>query len=146
MTPRHVLFLCTGNSARSIIAEALLNHPGGGRVRAFSAGSHPAGAVNPLAIDALQRRGIPAAEPRSKHWEEFAGTAAPAMDYVITVCDNAAGEVCPIWPGHPARAHWSVADPAAAEGTLEERREAFDRAFAHLDGEIRRLLDELTTN
>jgi protein-tyrosine-phosphatase len=133
---RNVLFLCTGNSARSILAEALLNYRGKGRYRAFSAGSHPKGAVHPLALDTLQRHHVPFGEVRSKNWNEFATAGAPVMDFVFTVCDNAAGEVCPIWPGQPITAHWGIADPAAVEGTDDERRRAFTNAFRELDTRI----------
>lgn len=134
--PYHVLFLCTGNSARSILAEALLNAKGGGRFRAFSAGSHPTGQVNPLALERLERERIPAGEARSKSWDEFAQAGAPPLDFVITVCDAAAGEVCPAWPGQPITAHWGVPDPAAATGTDAERRLAFAKAFALLERRI----------
>ncbi|WP_434149600.1 arsenate reductase ArsC [Methylocaldum gracile subsp. desertum] len=127
-----VLFLCTGNSARSIMAEALLNQIGQGRCRAFSAGSHPAGTVNPLALERLAKEGIPATGARSKHWNEFAQADAPDLDFVITVCDNAAGEVCPAWPGQPITAHWGVPDPAAVTGSDDEKRLAFAKAFAVL--------------
>jgi arsenate reductase len=131
----NVLFLCTGNSARSILAEAILNHKGGGKFRAFSAGSHPAGAVNPGALELLERLGIATAGLRSKAWDEFAAPGAPQLDFVITVCDNAAGEVCPVWPGQPTTAHWGVADPAHVEGTVE-RVNAFREAFRVLDRRI----------
>jgi protein-tyrosine-phosphatase len=134
--PLNVLFLCTGNSARSILAEQILNHKGGGRFRAFSAGSHPTGRVNPLAIDVLQRAKIPTDGLRSKSWDEFAAPGAPPLDFVFTVCDNAAGEVCPIWPGKPLKGHWGVADPAAIQGTDEEKRKAFDAAYRALDRRI----------
>jgi arsenate reductase len=134
---RNVLFLCTGNSARSIIAEALLNHVSAGRFRAFSAGSHPKGQVHPLALELLRRMQLPTSGLRSKSWDEFAATDAPRMDFVFTVCDNAANEVCPIWPGQPITAHWSIADPAAVEGTQEERERAFDLAYRDLDARIR---------
>jgi arsenate reductase len=130
----NVLFLCTGNSARSIIAEALLNHLGEGRFRAFSAGSKPTGIVNPLAIRALDRHGTPVGEPRSKSWQEFAGHSAPEMDFVITVCDSAAGEVCPAWPGQPITAHWGISDPAAVQGNQAPL--AFTRALLQLERRI----------
>ena len=131
----NVLFLCTGNSARSVLAEAYLNHRGRGRFRAYSAGSHPTGKVNPGAIELLERLQIPPERLRSKAWDEFAQPGAPALDFVITVCDNAAGEVCPVWPGQPMTAHWGVADPAHVEGTLE-RANAFREAFRHLSRRI----------
>jgi len=137
----NVLFLCTGNSARSILAEALLNHWGHGRFRAFSAGSFPTGRVNPHALRLLGRVGIPAEGARSKSWDEFAAPGAPDIDFVITVCDNAAGEVCPVWPGHPVTAHWGVADPAAATGTESEIDDAFRQAFNVLEHRVRALTD-----
>jgi len=137
---KNVLFLCTGNSCRSIIAEALLNHLGGGRFRAFSAGSHPAGTVNPRALAALGRRGVPAGSPSSKPWDVFAGPKAPAMDFIITVCDNAAGETCPIWPGRPASAHWGVPDPALFSGTDRQAEAVFDDTVRTLEARIRALL------
>jgi len=121
----NVLFLCTANSARSILAEQLLNAAGRGRFRAFSAGSHPGGRVNPLALEYLQAQGLPTAGLRSKSWDEFAQPGAPPLDFIVTVCDNAAGEVCPVWPGRPMTAHWGVPDPAAVEGTDDVRRRAF---------------------
>ena len=132
-TVYNALFLCTGNSARSIMAEALLNHLGQGKFRAFSAGSHPTGRVNPLAVETLKLAHIPApADLRSKSWDEFARAGAPAMDFVITVCDQAAGEVCPVWPGHPVTAHWGFPDPAAAQGTEVERRAFFYEVFRQM--------------
>ncbi|HEX6832484.1 MAG TPA: arsenate reductase ArsC [Rudaea sp.] len=138
MTDRvfNVLFLCTGNSARSILAESILYKDGGTRFRAYSAGSLPKGAVNPLAIETLEKMGYPTAGLRSKSWDEFERPGAPSMDFVITVCDNAAGEVCPIWPGHPIRAHWGIEDPAAVEGTKTEKLAAFATAFRHLKNRI----------
>lgn len=121
----NVLFLCTGNSARSIMAEALLNGADSGRFRAFSAGSHPAGAVHPYAIEQIQSIGRTPGDLRSKSWDEFAAVGAPEMDFVITVCDKAAGEVCPFWPGQPVTAHWGFPDPAAVTGTNDEIRHAF---------------------
>lgn len=134
MTDRHynVLFLCTGNSARSVIAEALMNHLGQGRFRAFSAGSHPTGRVNPFALEIVQELGFTPEDFRSKRWDEFATATAPVLDFVFTVCDNAAGEVCPHWPGQPMTAHWGIEDPAAVEGTDIERRRAFVQAMKHL--------------
>jgi arsenate reductase len=123
-----VLVLCTGNSARSILGEALFNHLGGGRIRAFSAGSQPTGTVNPVALETLASHGVPLPEARSKSWDEFAAPGAPAIDYIFTVCASAAGETCPIWPGHPTTAHWGIADPAHVE-PLAARRAAFERAY-----------------
>lgn len=133
---KSVLFLCTGNSARSILAEAYLNHAGKGRFRAYSAGSHPNGKVNPLALELLREKGISTAGLDSKSWDAFAVPDAPRMDYVFTVCDNAAGEVCPIWPGHPSKAHWGVPDPAAVQGSDEDKRKAFLDAFTRLSSRI----------
>ena len=138
---RNVLFLCTGNSARSILSEAILNRLGDGRFRAFSAGSKPVGRVNPGALELLGRREYPTDELRSKSWDEFAGPDAPAMDYVITVCNNAAGETCPVWPGHPATEHWDIADPAGVGETDEERRAAFEEAYAVLNKRIEKFVD-----
>jgi len=132
----NVLFLCTGNSARSVLAEAILNHVGRGRFRAFSAGSHPKGEVNPIALELLKKNRYPVAELRSKSWDEFASLEAPALDFVFTVCDKAAGEACPIWPGQPVTAHWGIEDPAAVEGSDEEKRRAFLTAFTQLHRRI----------
>lgn len=132
----NVLFLCTGNSARSILAEALLGRLGEGRFRAFSAGSHPKGAVHPLALELLQSLGYPAEGFRSKGWEEFALPGAPELDFVFTVCDDAAGEVCPVWPGSPVTAHWGVPDPVTAEGDNMARRRAFVSAYRQLEKRI----------
>lgn len=136
MKTYNVLFLCTGNSARSILAEAYLNAAGKGRFVAYSAGSQPAGEVNPFALELLARNRIDTAPLRSKGWEEFAASGAPALDFVFTVCDNAAGEVCPIWPGQPMTAHWGVADPAAVPGFEEGKRKAFVKAFTELTTRI----------
>jgi arsenate reductase len=139
MTERiyNVLFLCTGNSARSILAESLLNHWGHGRFRGFSAGSFPKGQVNPHAVDLLKRMNLPAENLRSKSWDEFAAPGAPPIDFIFTVCDNAAGEVCPVWPGKPMTAHWGVADPAAVEGTDMEKATTFRKAFKELETRIK---------
>jgi len=131
-----VLFLCTGNSARSILAEAVLNHRGAGRFRAYSAGSHPTGRVNPFAIELLKSAKIPSDGLRSKSWDEFAAPGAVPLDFVFTVCDNAAGEVCPLWPGQPMTAHWGVPDPAAVEGSDTEKAKAFRDAFLTLERRI----------
>lgn len=132
----NVLFLCTGNSARSILAESILQKDGAGRFRAFSAGSTPKGAVHPLALRLLESMNYPTAGLRSKSWTEFAAADAPVMDFVFTVCDNAAGEACPIWPGQPITAHWGIEDPAAADGTELERQAAFVSAFRYLKNRI----------
>jgi arsenate reductase len=132
----NVLFLCTGNSARSILAESILRKDGNGRFRAFSAGSTPKGAVHPLALRTLENMDYPTAGMRSKSWLEFAAPDAPVMDFVFTVCDNAAGESCPLWPGQPMTAHWGIEDPAAAEGTELERQAAFVTAFRYLRNRI----------
>jgi len=138
MTPTYnVLFLCTGNSARSILAESLVNHWGRGRFRGFSAGSHPKGAVHPLALDVLTRYHLSTDGLRSKSWDEFARPGAPRLDFVFTVCDRAAAEVCPIWPGQPMTAHWGVEDPAAVEGPLDVRQRAFQKTFRELDARIK---------
>jgi len=132
----NVLFLCTGNSARSILAEAILNRRGKGRFKAFSAGSHPRGAVHPLALALLERKGLPTEGLRSKAWDEFAAPGAPKLDFVFTVCDNAAGEVCPIWPGQPMTAHWGQPDPAAVDGSDLDKTNAFREAFRMLERRI----------
>jgi arsenate reductase len=132
----NVLFLCTGNLARSILAESYLNSIGRGRFRAFSAGSHPSGKVNPFALELLDRNRIPADALRSKAWDEFAKPGAPKMDIIITVCDQAAGELCPVWPGQPVTAHWGIEDPAAVSGDDETKRAAFIQAFATLQKRI----------
>jgi protein-tyrosine-phosphatase len=135
--PCNVLFLCTGNSARSILAEVLINHWGRGRFRGLSAGSHPKGVVHPLALQLLQSLNFSTDGLRSKSWDEYATPTAPSLDFVFTVCDNAAGEVCPIWPGQPMTAHWGVADPAAVEGSELERLNAFREAFRILENRIK---------
>jgi arsenate reductase (thioredoxin) len=132
----NVLFLCTGNSARSILAEAIMNHKGLPNFTAYSAGSHPSGAVRPEAIAQLERAQLPTIGLRSKSWDEFAQPGAPRLDFVFTVCDNAASEVCPIWPGQPMTAHWGVADPAAVRGSASEIERAYRDAFATLDRRI----------
>ncbi len=132
----NVLFLCTGNSARSVMAEAILNREGKGRFRAFSAGSKPQGKVNPHTLTLLKGLGYDTTAFRSKGWDEFAGPGAPPMDFIFTVCDDAAGETCPIWPGHPATAHWGVPDPAKATGTPTEIQLAFDQAYRLLNTRI----------
>jgi protein-tyrosine-phosphatase len=132
----NVLFLCTGNSARSILAEGILAKDGAGRFQAFSAGSQPKGEVNPFALKVLESFGYPATGFRSKNWEEFGGRDAPTMDFVFTVCDSASGEVCPIWPGQPMTAHWGIEDPAAVQGTDIEREAAFVQAFRYLKNRI----------
>lgn len=137
----NMLFLCTGNSARSIMAEALVNHLGKGRFRGFSAGSHPTGRVNPLTLDTLKTARVPLpADLRSKSWDEFARDDAPVMDFVITVCDQAAGEICPMWPGQPMSAHWGFPDPAAAAGTDAERCAVFYEVFRQIRRRIELLL------
>ena len=135
----NVLVLCTGNSARSILGEALFNHLGAGRIRAYSAGSQPSGKVNPVALETLQRHAIPLAEARSKSWDEFAAPGAPTLDYIFTVCASAAGEACPVWPGHPATAHWGIPDPVHVE-PMEARREAFELAYRQLRARIEAFL------
>jgi len=135
--PYNVLFLCTGNSARSILAEALINQWGRGRFRGFSAGSHPKGAVHPIALGLLEHMKVPDEGLRSKSWDEFAAPGAPHLDFVFTVCDNAAGEVCPYWPGQPMTAHWGVPDPAAVEGSETEKWGTFRDTFRMLDNRIK---------
>jgi arsenate reductase len=155
--PYTVLFLCTGNSARSLMAEALLNVLGQGRFRAYSAGSHPTGTVNPLTLEPVKTIGYPLDALRSKSWEEFAQPGAPPMDFIITVCDAAAGEACPIWLGRPITAHWGVPHPAAVQGTEAEKRRAFEQVFARIrarimllvslrldDGDPRRIQHDIT--
>lgn len=133
----NVLFLCTGNSARSILAEALLNHWGQGKFRAYSAGSHPKGQVHPIAMALLQKMKMPTEGLRSKSWDEFAAAGAPEFDFIFTVCDNAAGEACPYWPGHPMTAHWGIPDPAAVEGSETDQWLAFRTAFSQLEARIK---------
>jgi arsenate reductase len=135
--PYNVLFLCTGNSARSILAESLLNHWGQGRFRAFSAGSFPKGQVHPLALELLKRMNLPSEGLRSKSWEEFVAPGAPPIDFILTVCDNAAGEVCPVWPGKPMTAHWGIADPAAVQGSGADKAFAFRKALTELETRIK---------
>ena len=133
----NVLFLCTGNSARSIMAEAILNSVGKGRFRAYSAGSHPNGKVNPFALAQIAKAGLPTEGYRSKSWDEFGNPDAPKIDFVFTVCSDAAGEVCPIWPGHPITAHWGVDDPAAFQGTDEQKARFFATIYTQLYSRIR---------
>jgi arsenate reductase len=147
----NVLFLCTGNSARSILADSILRKDGAGRFNAFSAGSHPKGKINPFALKVLEAYGYPTDGFRSKSWDEFAAPGAPEMDFVFTVCDTAAGEACPFWPGQPMAAHWGIEDPAAVEGTGVEKERAFNLAFRYLKNRISaftslpiRSLDKLT--
>jgi len=135
-SPLNVLFLCTGNTARSILAESLLRKLGGDHFAAFSAGSQPKGIVNPFAIKVLEKFECPVEDLHSKHWSEFAAPGAPQMDFIFTVCDNAAGEACPLWPGQPVAAHWGIEDPAAVEGTEIEKEAAFVRAFQYLRNRI----------
>jgi arsenate reductase len=137
MAHYNVLFLCTGNSARSIMAEVLLNYWGKGRFQAYSAGSHPKGEVHPLALDVLKRSYLPTEHLRSKSWDEFATPDAPQLDFVFTVCDRAAQEVCPLWPGQPMTAHWGILDPAVVHGSAEEQQRAFQMAFRELDARIK---------
>lgn len=137
----NVLFLCSANSARSILAESVLNHLGAGRFHAFSAGSFPKGQVDPRALELLQHLGLPTDGLRSKSWDEFAAAAAPRLDFIITVCDTAAGQVCPIWPGKPTTAHWGIADPAAVHGTQAEQAAAFRTALRELEARIKLLIN-----
>jgi arsenate reductase len=137
----NVLFLCTGNSARSILAESLLNQRGQGRFHAYSAGSHPVGRVNPYALDLLRELGHPLEGLRSKSWDEFAAPGAPRLDFIFTVCDSAAGEVCPLWPGQPVTAHWGIPDPAAVTGSDADKRKAFDEARRILDRRVSLFVD-----
>jgi arsenate reductase (thioredoxin) len=137
----NVLFLCTGNSARSIMAEVMMNAIAGPRFKAFSAGSHPTGRVNPHAVELLQKNRLSTDGLRSKNWDEFAAADAPPLHFVITVCDSAGGEVCPIWPGQPITAHWGVPDPAAVEGSDEDKRRAFFKAFSSLQNRIQLFLN-----
>ena len=137
----NILFLCTGNSARSIIAESAMNAMSYGRVRAFSAGSHPSGRVNPLVLEYLREKNLPVEGARSKSWDEFAAPGAPKMDFIVTVCDSAAGETCPIWPGRPATAHWPVEDPAAHMDDPPRARKLIEDAHRILRARIQRLLD-----
>lgn len=139
--PYSILILCTGNSSRSIMAEALFNVLGKGRFQAYSAGSHPTGAVNPFAIERCAALGYDTSGLRSKSWDEFAVPDAPHMDFVITVCDQAAGEVCPIWPGKPMTAHWGFEDPAAFEGTDEEKRKVFNKVYRHIMNRVNQFVN-----
>jgi arsenate reductase len=143
MTTRtyNALFLCTGNSARSILAEAILDRLGSGRIHAHSAGSRPTGRVHPLAIEVLKKHGHDVSRLRSKSWEEFEKTGAPALDFIFTVCDRAAAEECPIWPGHPMTAHWGVADPAAFEGSKDQQLALFHRTYSELERRIERFVN-----
>ncbi len=134
--PFNVLFLCTGNTARSVLAEGILKKDGAGRFNAFSAGSQPKGTVNPFALKVLEAHGYPTDGFRSKSWDEFAADGAPVMDFIFTVCDSAAGEACPVWLGHPATAHWGIEDPAAVEGTDIEKEAAFNTAFRLMKNRI----------
>lgn len=140
-SPLNILILCTGNSARSILAEALINKYGGKRFKGFSAGSHPVGKVNPVAIALLDTYGHPVDGLRSKSWDEFTSADAPIMDAIITVCDNAAGETCPVWPGNPAKAHWGMEDPAAFKGKFHEKMTVFEMVYRELERHIERLMD-----
>ena len=144
--PRSVLFLCTENSARSIMAECLLNRWGSGRFQAFSAGSHPKGSIHPLTLAVLQENGYDTRGLRSKSWDEFAGSDADPKDVVITVCDNAAGGVCPIWPGHPVTAHWGFEDPAAVQGSNAEKHRRFQKVFQQIESRVKTLVALLLNN
>ena len=135
--PYNVLFLCTGNSARSILGESLINTLGRGKFRGFSAGSFPKGQVHPMALDLLKRMNLPSENLGSKSWDEFAAPGSLELDFIFTVCDNAAGEVCPMWPGKPMTAHWGIADPAAVQGTEADRAFAFRKAFKELETRIK---------
>ena len=138
--PYNILVLCTGNSARSIIGEALFNTMGAGRFKAYSAGSHPTGKVNPFAIEQVRALGYPVENLRSKSWNEFAAPGAPELDFVVTVCDKAAGEICPLWPGQPVTAHWGFRDPVAVEGTDEEKRSAFAQTLRQIQRRVQLFL------
>jgi len=139
--PFNVLVLCTGNSARSIMAEALINTLGAGRFHAYSAGSRPTGAVNPFAVEQVEATGYPLQNLRSKSWDEFAGPEAPEMDFIITVCDSAAGEACPLWPGKPVTAHWGFEDPAALQGSDADKRRLFEQVFRRIERRVRLLVN-----
>ena len=132
----NALFLCTGNSARSIMAEAILNRLGAGRIRAYSAGSYPKSQPHPMALEVLAERGHDTSHLRSKRWDEFAEEGAPSLDFIFTVCDNAAGEACPIWPGRPITAHWGIEDPAAFDGSIDDQRSLFHRTYVELERRI----------